>query len=159
MTDHRDGDEECSYLELVDAINERGAFPDRDRAELFRRIAFSILVTNTDDHLRNTGFLWTGPRGWTLSPAYDINPVPQGVRILSTRIDFDDGTASIDLLRSVAEYFMPQDQADGIIVQCANVSRRWKDFAASRSAPAAEVKRMQPAFEHDSLWHALSPSM
>ena len=104
MTEHRDGDDNGSYLELVDAINERGAFPDRDRQELFRRIAFSILITNTDDHLRNTGFLWTGRKGWILSPAYDVNPVPNGPRILSTRIDFDDGTASIDLLRSVAEF-------------------------------------------------------
>lgn len=156
MTEHRDGDDDCSYLELVDAISERGATPDRDRAELFRRIAFSILVTNTDDHLRNTGFLWTGPHGWTLSPAYDINPVPQGARILSTRIDFDDGTASIDLLRSVAEYFMPQDQADQIIIECAEVTRRWRDFAARRSAPVAEVQRMEPAFEHDSLGRAQS---
>ena len=156
MTEHRDGDDNGSYLELVDAINERGAFPDRDRQELFRRIAFSILITNTDDHLRNTGFLWTGRKGWTLSPAYDVNPVPNGPRILSTRIDFDDGTASVDLLRSVAEFFMPQARADQVIADCASVTRKWKEFACHREAPSAEIKRMRTAFEHDDLTRALS---
>ena len=156
MTEHRDSDEDGSYLELVDAINERGAFPDRDRQELFRRIAFSILITNTDDHLRNTGFLWTGPKGWTLSPAYDVNPVPNGPRILSTRIDFDDGTASIDLLRSVAEFFMPLVRADQVIADCAGVTRRWAEFACRRKAPSAEIKRMRTAFEHDDLARGLS---
>ena len=156
MTKHRDGDENGSYLELVDAINERGAFPDRDRQELFRRIAFSILITNTDDHLRNTGFLWTGRKGWTLSPAYDVNPVPDGPRILSTRIDFDDGTASIDLLRSVAEFFMSQAHADQVIADCAGVTRGWKEFACRREAPSAEIRRMRTAFEHDDLARGLS---
>ena len=151
MTEHRDGDHDGSYLELVDAINERGASPNRDRQELFRRIAFSILLTNTDDHLRNTGFLWTGGDGWTLSPAYDINPVADGPRILSTRIDFDDGTASIDLLRSVAEYFMPLAQADRIVGECAEITCQWKEFAHRRSASAAEISRMRPAFEHEEL--------
>lgn len=156
MTEHRDGDQDGSYLELVNAINERGAFPERDRQELFRRIAFSILITNTDDHLRNTGFLWTGRKGWTLSPAYDVNPVPYGPRILSTRIDFDDGTASVDLLRSVAEFFMPLDRADQVIADCAGVTRGWKEFACRRQAPPAEMKRMQTAFEHDDLARGLS---
>ena len=156
MTEHRDGDDNGSYLELVDAINERSAFPDRDRQELFRRIAFSILITNTDDHLRNTGFLWTGREGWTLSPAYDVNPVPDGPRILSTRIDFEDGTASIDLLRSVAEFFMPLARADQVIAECAGVTRQWEAFASRREAPSAEIKRMRTAFEHDDLARGLS---
>lgn len=156
MTEHRDGDDNGSYLELVDAINERSAFPDRDRQELFRRIAFSILITNTDDHLRNTGFLWTGREGWTLSPAYDVNPVPDGPRILSTRIDFEDGTASIDLLRSVAEFFMPLARADRVIADCAGVTRRWERFASRREAPSAEIKRMRTAFEHDDLERGLA---
>ncbi len=156
MTEHRDRNEDGSYLELVDAINERGAFPDRDRQELFRRIAFSILITNTDDHLRNTGFLWTGRKGWTLSPAYDVNPVPDGPRILSTKIDFDDGTASIDLLRSVAEFFMPLARADQVIADCAGVTRKWEEFAFRRKAPSAEIKRMRTAFEHDDLARGLS---
>ena len=156
MTEHSDGDDDGSYLELIDVINERGATPDRDRQELFRRIALSILVTNTDDHLRNTGFLWNGRNGWTLSPAYDINPVPEGPRILSTRIDFDDGTASVDLLRSVSEFFMPLARGDEVIGECADVTRRWKEFARRRGARPAEMNRMSPAFEHDALHRGLA---
>ena len=156
MTEHRDGDDDGSYLELIDSINERGASPDRDRQELFRRIAFSIMVTNTDDHLRNTGFLWAGSDGWTLSPAYDINPVADGPRTLSTRIDFDDGTASIDLLRAVADYFMPLGRADQTIGECAQITARWEEFAERRGAPAAEINRMRPAFEHEELTRGLA---
>lgn len=149
VTEHNDGDDDCSYLELVDAINERGAQPERDRCELFRRMAFSILISNTDDHFRNHGFLWTGKKGWRLSPAYDINPVPDKPRILSTLIDFDDATASIQLLRSVAEYFLPLRTADEVIVQCRSVVRQWQEFARRRGAPASEIKLMRPAFDHE----------
>ena len=75
MTEHQDGDR-GSYLEIVDALTQHGANAAADRTELYRRVAFSILVSNTDDHLRNHGFLWLGQQGWTLSPAYDINPTP-----------------------------------------------------------------------------------
>ena len=74
---------------------------------LWPRIAFSILISNTDDHLRNHGFLWARPAGWMLSPAYDPNPVPAGVvksRVLTAAIDLDDGTASLQLAYEVASY-------------------------------------------------------
>jgi len=151
MTEHRDGDDDCSYLELVEAITERSAQPEEDRAELFRRMAFTILISNTDDHFRNHGFLWAGRKGWVLSPAYDINPVPNGLRVLSTRIDFDEATASIDLLRSVAEFFVPMKSADKIIRECADVVRQWRDFAQVRMAPKSEIKIMEPAFEHGEI--------
>ena len=154
MTEHSDGDDGCSYLELVEAINARGAAPDDDRAELFRRIAFTILTSNTDDHFRNHGFLWVGKNGWRLSPAYDINPVSNCPRVLSTRIDFDESTASIELLRSVAEFFVPISTADTIIQRCADVVRCWRDFAEIRHAPKSEIKLMETAFEHEEL-HSL----
>ncbi len=149
VTEHDDGDDTCSYLEIVDAINERGSEPERDRAELFRRMAFTILISNTDDHFRNHGFLWSGKKGWRLSPAYDLNPAPDKARILSTRIDFDDASASIGLLRSVTEYFVPNNDADQIIQECRAVVSKWRDFAHERGAPASEIKIMQPAFEHE----------
>ena len=124
VTEHNDGDDTCSYLEIVDAINARGSDPERDRAELFRRMAFTILISNTDDHFRNHGFLWSGKKGWRLSPAYDLNPTPNGPRILSTRIDYDDATASIELLRSVAEFFISMTDADEIIKECREVVKR-----------------------------------
>ena len=63
-----------SYLEIADAIQRYGATPTEDLHELWRRIVFSVLISNTDDHLRNHGFLYEGNRGWRLSPAYDLNP-------------------------------------------------------------------------------------
>ena len=68
---------------------------------------FNILISNMDDHLRNHGFLYEGPAGWRLSPAYDLNPVPIDIkpRVLTTAINEDDGTASLELALSVAEYF------------------------------------------------------
>ncbi len=77
-----------SYIEIADALRRYGAQPDNDRRSLWRRIAFNVLVSNTDDHLRNHGFLYAGGRGWRLAPAYDLNPVPTELktRLLSTSI-------------------------------------------------------------------------
>jgi serine/threonine-protein kinase HipA len=88
-----------SYLEIVDALRRHGAAPERDIQALWRRMVFNILISNTDDHLRNHGFLYAGTDGWQLSPAYDLNPVPPETRprVLSTAISEDDGTASLDL--------------------------------------------------------------
>ena len=96
-----------SYLEFVDALRQHGAAPKEDMRALWRRIVFSVLISNTDDHLRNHGFLYTGPDGWRLAPAYDLNPVPTDIkpRVLATAIDLDDGTASLDRAMDVAGYF------------------------------------------------------
>ena len=158
MTEHRDGDR-GSYLEIVDALTEHGANAAGDRIELFKRIAFSVLVSNTDDHLRNHGFLWFGQRGWTLSPAYDINPTPQDIRprILATNIDFDDGTCSIELLRSVAgEFALKQTDADALIRQVATATQDWRQAARRRGAKGPEIQRMKSAFEHEDLQTALA---
>lgn len=151
VTEHNDGDRNCSYLEILEAINTRGAQPEKDRVELFRRIAFTILISNTDDHFRNHGFLWTGLKGWKLSPTFDLNPAPNSPRILSTLIDFEEGTASIALLRSVAEFYVPMKAADTIIHECANVVCKWREFAHARNAPIGEVKIMETAFETEDL--------
>ncbi len=158
MTEHRDGDR-GSYLEVVDALTEHGANAADDRIELFKRVAFSVLVSNTDDHLRNHGFLWLGQRGWTLSPAYDINPTPQDIkpRILATNIDFDDGTCSIELLRSVAgEFALKLADADALIRQVATATQAWRQAARRRGAKESEIQRMESAFEHEDLQTALS---
>jgi serine/threonine-protein kinase HipA len=93
MLDAKDN-ETRSYLEFVDILRQHGAAPKEDMHALWRRIVFSILISNTDDHLRNHGFLWAGPAGWRLSPAYDLNPVPTDIkpRVLTTAIDLEDGT-------------------------------------------------------------------
>ena len=86
-----------SYMEIVDALRQHGAAPKADMEALWRRVVFNILISNTDDHMRNHGFLYEGPDGWRLSPAYDLNPVPTDIkpRILSTAINEEDTTASL----------------------------------------------------------------
>jgi serine/threonine-protein kinase HipA len=90
MLDARDNDAR-SYLEFVDILRQHGAKPKEDMHAVWRRIVFNVLISNTDDHLRNHGFLWAGPAGWRLSPAYDLNPVPTDIkpRVLTTAIDLD----------------------------------------------------------------------
>lgn len=153
----RDG-ERSSYPDIVDALQQEGARAAADAMELFRRMVFGVLVSNVDDHLRNHGFLWTGPDGWTLSPAYDLNPVPQDVRprILSTNISLDDGTCSLDLVRESAEYFdLSLLDADLIIHEVALVVREWRSAAIHRGAPGHEIQRLESAFEHEDLALAL----
>ena len=96
-----------SYLEIVDALRQHGAAPKADMEALWRRLVFNILISNTDDHLRNHGFLYAGQEGWRLSPAYDLNPVPTDIkpRILATAINEEDNTASLALALEVAGYF------------------------------------------------------
>jgi serine/threonine protein kinase HipA of HipAB toxin-antitoxin module len=96
-----------SYLEIAYAISQHGAQPNKDLAELWKRIVFNVLISNTDDHLRNHGFLYEHQKGWKLSPVYDINQTPAAIkpRILSMSIDFNNNEASLDLALSVIEDF------------------------------------------------------
>ena len=106
MMGAKDG-ERGSYPEIVDALVQHGSQVKSDAHALYRRVAFNVLISNVDDHLRNHGFLWLGKTGWSLSPAYDLNPVPTDLkmRVLSTNIDLDDGTCSLDLLEAASAFF------------------------------------------------------
>jgi serine/threonine-protein kinase HipA len=151
-----------SYLEFVDLLRQNGAAPKEDMHALWRRIVFSILISNTDDHLRNHGFLWTGPAGWRLSPAYDLNPVPTDIkpRILTTAIDFEDGTASLNLALAVASYFeLGSDEARSIASQVGQAVAMWRKEAARLGLTGQEIDRMASAFEHDDLKAAMSLSV
>lgn len=150
--------ETTSYLEIVDALRQHGAAPKEDMEQLWRRIVFSILISNTDDHLRNHGFLYSGQAGWRLSPAYDLNPVPADIkpRILTTAINEDDGTASLALAMSVAEYFeLERDRARAIAAQVGKAVLTWREEAARQGIGKAEIDRMASAFEHDDSKEAL----
>ena len=146
-----------SYLEIADAIQQYGAAPTDDLHELWRRIVFSILISNTDDHLRNHGFLYEGNQGWRLSPAYDLNPVPIQFRprILSTLIDEQSGDASLELALSVAEYFrLSQPQARKIACEVARAVSRWRQEATSAGIAEREIEMMASAFEHEDFTQA-----
>ena len=149
-TDH----EVRSYLEFVDALRQHGAAPKADMHELWRRIVFSILISNTDDHLRNHGFLYEDTAGWRLAPAYDLNPVPVDIkpRVLSTAIDLDDPTASLDLALSVADYFeLGAEEARQVAREVATATATWRAEAAALGISQSDVNRMASAFEHVDL--------
>ncbi len=148
-----------SYLEIAYAIAQHGAHPNNDLEELWRRIVFTVLISNTDDHLRNHGFLYERHKGWVLSPAYDLNPTPIGVkaRMLSTSIDFDDPAASIDLAFSVVEDFrIKKSRALEIVGEVALAVSQWRVVARRCGLSKQEVDRMASAFEHEDLEKALA---
>lgn len=158
MLGAKDG-EGGSYPEMVDALARHGADAKRDARALYRRVAFNVLVSNVDDHLRNHGFLRMERSGWTLSPAYDLNPVPADLkaRVLATNIDLEESTCSIDLLEAAAGYFaLSLGEARVILKEVAAATSIWRDVARQVGAPAKEIHRMASAFEHDALQQALA---
>ncbi len=150
MLEARDG-EQGSYLEIADAVERHSPSASSDLGELWRRIAFSILISNFDDHLRNHGFLRTSTAGWSLAPAFDLNPDPRpGPRHLSTAIDFDDTGASLDLLLGVAPQFrLSPERSAEVLGEVAAATSRWAEVAAACRLSPAERERMAPAFEHE----------
>jgi len=148
-----------SYLEIVDALRQHGADPKADIEALWRRVVFNILISNTDDHLRNHGFLYHGRDGWRLSPAYDLNPVPIETkqRVLTTTITEDDGTASLALAMSVAEYFeLDFANAKKIAKEVGKAVSTWRDEASRHGIAKGEIDRMASAFEHEDLKEAVN---
>lgn len=147
-----------SYPEMVDAINEHGARSKRDAIELYRRMVFNILVSNVDDHMRNHAFLWRGSQGWTLSPAYDLNPTPADVRprVLTTAIDGEERVCDLELALGSAQYFgLSPQAASEIVKEVGRATRTWRDVAAGLGAPGYEIERMSTAFDHEDLRLAL----
>jgi serine/threonine-protein kinase HipA len=143
-----------SYLEIVDTLRQYGAAPKKDMHALWRRIIFNVLISNTDDHLRNHGFLYAGQDGWRLAPAYDLNPVPIDIkpRALATAIDLDDGTASLPLALSVAGYFeLDAGAAREIAAQVGQVVSTWRQEATKLGLTQTQIDRMASAFEHEDL--------
>lgn len=158
MLGARDG-ERGSYPEMVDSLARHGGQATKDAHALYRRVAFNVLVSNVDDHLRNHGFLRADSSGWTLAPAYDLNPVPVDLkpRVLTTSIDLEECTCSIALLEASAElYALPLAKARAILVEVAVATSAWRAVAEEVGASAAEIHRMASAFDHDALRQALA---
>lgn len=144
--DGEDYDEGVSYLELVDFIATKGAHVNEDLEQLWRRIVFSICVSNTDDHLRNHGFILT-PGGWVLSPAYDINPVEAGTG-LKLNISENDNTLDLDLAIEVCSYFrLKEDRANEIIEEVKAAVRNWREVATKYGISDAEQELKSGAFQ------------
>lgn len=135
-----------SYLDIVSFIKSNGAAPKKDLIELWKRIVFSMAVSNTDDHLRNHGFTLT-KNGWCLSPMYDVNPVPEGYE-LSLCINEDDPSISIELAIETASYFdISKKDAETMAKEIVSVVRNnWEKIAEKYGFSRAAIERMRPAF-------------
>jgi serine/threonine-protein kinase HipA len=149
MTDRVDGDDAsngASYIELARAIIEHGSEVDSDLRELWSRIVFNILVSNTDDHLRNHGFLLDPGRGWRLSEAYDMNPVANADG-LKLNITDSDNALDLELAMEVASHFrVDRKDADKIISDFKETVTQWRELADALGIPRREQERMTPAF-------------
>jgi serine/threonine-protein kinase HipA len=149
LTGHEDGADAstgASYLEIAEVIASQGAAPREDLVELWTRIVFNIMTSNSDDHLRNHGFLLAPNAGWRLSGAFDMNPVP-GSSGLALNIDESDNALDLDLARSVAPYFRIKDaDATSIIERVAKSVGEWRRVADSLGIRRSEQDTMADAF-------------
>lgn len=141
---------EHSYTDILDAVRVHGGQIQADAGELWRRLAFSILITNIDDHLLNHGFLHMGHGHWQLAPAFDLNPSPDRVRELKTWISEDAGPgATIDGLMSVAPYFrILPPRARHILGEVEHAVSGWRDEGRRLGMNARELDQFADAFEH-----------
>jgi serine/threonine-protein kinase HipA len=144
-TDGDDASHGASYLELAELLMKQGAQPEADLEQLWRRIVFSICVSNADDHLRNHGFLLT-PQGWALSPAYDLNPDPYADG-LKLNISEADNAQDLSLALEVADYFRVKgNRARAIVEDVTAAVRPWRTAAQSMGISSDEIAQMEPAF-------------
>ena len=150
--------ESRSYPELLDILRTDGAAPEHDAAQLWRRMAFNILISNTDDHLRNHGYL-RELGGWRLAPAYDLNPMPVDVkpRHHALTLNDTDDASSIDTAFSVAGQFgLGQSMARAIAAEVGVAVLAWRQVAAETGLSGAQVERMASAFVHEDLAKAIA---
>jgi serine/threonine-protein kinase HipA len=160
MLQAADGDH-GSYVEIADAIGEQSADATADRRELWRRAAFAVLISNTDNHLRNHGFLRTSTAGWRLSPAFDLNPDPQlGTRYLSTGIEPGVFAAEIEPLIAASPWFdLDERDAIEILHQVVDATGDWREVARDFELSKDEIALMTSAFEHEQAEIARSATL
>jgi serine/threonine-protein kinase HipA len=149
--DGQGADEGVSYMELADLLMRLGSRTSTDLEQLWRRIVFFICVSNTDDHLRNHGFMLE-PTGWALAPAYDMNPDPHGAG-LKLNISETDNAQDLDLALSVASVFrVKKRRAHEIVSEVASAVTEWRSVATRRGLLRTAQDRMQRAFRVAEAW-------
>ena len=146
-TDGMAAAEGVSYLDLAEFIRANGAQPKQDLEELWRRIVFNMAVSNTDDHLRNHGFLRTA-NGWFISPMYDVNPVPEG-NVLALNVTDTDNSISFDLAIETASFYgLSKDKGSHIVNQTVSlVKENAEAIAHHYGIKRSEFDRIRPAFD------------
>jgi len=137
----------ASYLDIVEFIQNYGCNIKENLHQLWRRIVFNIAVSNTDDHLRNHGFI-LNDEGWTLSPAYDLNPSIDKDG-LALNIDMDNNALDFELVKSVGEFFrLNESEMDNILNEVFNSVKQWKEIAHKIGISRSEQELMQAAFRY-----------
>lgn len=144
--DGADAAEGTSYLDIAAFIKSNGANPKEDLIELWKRIVFNMAVTNTDDHLCNHAFIFT-KSGWSLSPLYDVNPVPYGDE-LSLNVNEDDNRISLKLAIQVAPRFGIEEKQASIYANdmITIVRNNWTTLASKYGLSRGQIEEMRPAF-------------
>lgn len=138
----------ASYLDLVDLIERYGSNVNEDLEELWRRIVFNVCVQNTDDHLRNHGFLLSD-QGWTLSPAYDLNALPWGGG-LALNIDENNNACDMDLVRRVGQYFrLSKERQESILTEVSEAVGAWEKYATKLGLKRSEIEQMRTVFQKE----------
>jgi serine/threonine-protein kinase HipA len=148
-----------TYVEFCERLRECSGAAIQECTELFRRVSFTILVSNTDDHLRNHGLLYQRENGWILSPVFDVNPSPYRERVLKTAIaDPAEPEASISLLLDHAPFFgLAHEEAIQIVHdQAMTISQHWRQLAKACGLTRAEIDDYAQAFEHSQMQEALA---
>jgi len=152
-----DSEGEHTYTEIVDTLRQRSAFAKDDMAELWRRMAFNILIKNVDDHLHNHGFLHYGHGRWALAPAFDLNPFPDKAHVLKTWISEETGeSGSIrDAYETARHFGLDKTQAAAILGEVVKAASGWQRVAASLGMKRNEIQEFEPAFEHAQMKEAI----
>lgn len=140
------------YTDIADVIRQISSNPNEDLHELWRRIVFTILVSNKDDHLKNHGFIYVGGDRWRLSPAFDINPSPSRHRVLETGIiqggSFD---ASMEIALDACEFFDVTLETGKVWAAeiAAILAHSWKEIFREQGASSDQIRSYAEAFEHE----------
>jgi serine/threonine-protein kinase HipA len=138
LTDGSDAQTGNGYLDIVDFILQNCCDVENNLRQLYRRVAFNIAIGNTDDHFRNHGFLLT-PRGWTLSPAYDMNPTANEYQSLLITSSTNKSDLNL-LLEASEEYMIGKEEASKIIQEVTNAIKGWRRMAASLGIAKREME-------------------
>ena len=141
LTDGSDAQTGNGYLDIVDFILQNCCDVENNLRQLYRRVAFNIAIGNTDDHFRNHGFLLT-PKGWTLSPAYDMNPTSNEYQSLLINSSTNKSDLNL-LLGSSEEYMIGKDEASKIIQEVTNAIKGWRRMAASLGIAKREMELLE----------------
>ena len=146
LADGANASTENGYLDMVDFILQNCTEVNKNLQELYRRIAFNICIGNSDDHFRNHGFLLTS-KGWTLSPAYDMNPTLNEYQSLLISNSSNKADLAI-LLDACEDYMLPQDVATKIITEVTIAVKDWKALATKLGIANSEMELFESTFSN-----------